>query len=256
MKLLEGKKGLVVGVANNRSIAWGIAKAAHEHGAELAFSYLNETLEKRVSPLAELLHSRLVLPCDVCDDRQVAQVFAALERQWGSLDFVIHSVAYAQGEDLDGRFSNTSRKGFLRALEISAYSLVVLAKHAAPLLKQSSGSLLTLSYYGAEKVIPNYRVMGVAKAALEACVRELACDLGPDGIRVNGISAGPIRTLAASGISDFRQLLTLFDSRAPLRRTLSIEEVGDAAVYLISHLARAVTGEVHYVDCGFNVTAA
>ncbi len=253
--LLEGKKGLVVGVANNRSIAWGIAKAASDQGAELAFTYLNESLERRVVPLAQTLNSKLILPCDLRDEQQVGEVFSVLKKEWGALDFVIHSVAFAHSDDLNARFLETSRQGFSLALEISAYSLVTLARHAYPLLKERGGSLLTLSYYGAQKVVPNYRLMGVAKAALEAAVRELACDLGPEGIRVNAISAGPIRTLAASGISDFRQLLSMFEARAPLRRLVTIEEVGNAGVYLISDLAKAVTGEVHYVDGGFNVTA-
>jgi enoyl-[acyl-carrier protein] reductase I len=255
MKLLDGKKGLVVGVANNKSLAWGISKAAHEQGAQLAFTYLNESLERRVTPLAESIKSELILRCDVRNDEDVARVVATLEKEWGGLDFVVHSVAYAHADDLNARFIETSRQGFAEALEISAYSLVTLAKFAFPLLRKNGGSLLSLSYYGAVKVVPNYRVMGVAKAALEACVRELACDLGPEGIRVNAISSGPIRTLAASGIADFRQLLSLFEGRAPLRRLVNIEEVGDVGVYLLSSLARAVTGEVHYVDCGFNITA-
>jgi enoyl-[acyl-carrier protein] reductase I len=255
MKLLDGKKGLIVGVANNKSLAWGISKAAHDHGAQLAFTYLNESLERRVTPLAHSVESELILRCDVRNDEDVAHVFASLEKEWGGLDFVVHSVAYAHADDLGARFTETSRQGFAEALEISAYSLVTLAKFAYPLLRKNGGSLLSLSYYGAVKVVPHYRVMGVAKAALEACVRELACDLGPEGIRVNAISSGPIRTLAASGIADFRQLLSLFEDRAPLRHLVNIEEVGDVGVYLLSDLARAVTGEVHYVDCGFNITA-
>ena len=255
MKLLEGKRGLIVGVANNRSIAWGIAKAASDHGAQLAFTYLNETLERRVVPLAQSIGSEIILPCDVCDDRQIERVCSRLADEWQSIDFVVHSVAYAPEADLSGRFVDTSRRGFLQALEVSAFSLVSLSHHALPLLKQRGGSITTLSYYGAEKVVPNYRVMGVAKAALEASVRELAADLGVDGVRVNAISAGPIRTLAASGISDFRQLLSFFEQRAPMKRLITTEEVGDAAVYLISDLARAITGEVHYVDAGFNITA-
>ncbi len=255
MKLLDGKKGLIIGVANNRSLAWGIAASAREHGAELAFTFLNEALERRVTPLAQSLDSPIILPCDVCSDEQVDALFSVIAEKWGCLDFVVHSVAYAHGEDLANRFVDTSRRGFLQALEISAYSFVSLAKRALPLLKPQGGNLLTLSYYGAVKVVPNYRLMGVAKAALEACVRELAADLGPDGVRVNAISAGPVRTLAASGISDFRQLLSHFEARAPLRRLISIEDVGSAALYLLSDLARGVTGEVHYVDAGFNITA-
>lgn len=254
MKLLEGKKGLVIGVANNRSIAWGIATAAHAQGAKLAFTYLNDALEKRVAPLAQSLESELILRCDVQKDEEIDLVFEQIGKKWGKLDFVIHSVAYAPVEDLKGRFLSTTRTGFALALEVSAYSLVAVARRAAPLLA-GNGSLLTLSYLGATQVVPHYRIMGVAKAALEACVRELSADLGLEGVRVNAISAGPIKTLAASGIADFRQLLGAFEGRAPLGRLVSIEEVGDAAVYLVSDFSRAVTGEVHYVDCGFNITA-
>lgn len=255
MKLLEGKKGLVVGVANNRSIAWGIAEAAHRHGATLGFTYLNEAMEKRVRPLAESLQAELILPCDVQDDNQIDKLFASVKEQWGTFDFLVHSVAYAKGDDLKGRFADTSRDGFSLAMDVSAYSLVVLTGKARPLLNEG-GSVLTLSYLGAAQVVPRYRVMGVAKAALEACVRELAVDLGQDQIRVNGISAGPIKTLAASGISDFRKLMYAFEERAPLGRMVTIEEVGDSAVYLLSDLSRSVTGEIHYVDGGFNVTTA
>jgi enoyl-[acyl-carrier protein] reductase I len=255
MKLLEGKKGLIIGLANNRSIAWGIAQAASEHGATLGFTYLNDALAKRVVPLAESLGSELILPCDVQDDAQIAKVFEDVKKAWGSIDFIIHSVAYAQAEDLKKRFSQTSREGFSLALDVSAYSLVSVANHAAPLMSEG-GSIITLSYLGAAKVVPHYRLMGVAKAALEACVRELAADLGPDGIRVNAISAGPIKTLAASGIADFRQLMHAFEVRAPTRRMVTIEDVGGSAVYLLSDLARSVTGEIHYVDGGFSVTTA
>ena len=254
MKLLEGKRGLVVGVANNKSIAWGIAQAAHAHGAELAFTYLNESLERRVRPLAESLSSEIVIPCDVQNDQEIETVFSQLKERWGKLDFLVHSVAYAPIEDLRGRFVETSRGGFAQALEISAFSLVALVRRAAPLFT-NGGSVITLSYLGATQVVPHYRIMGVAKAALEACVRELAVDLGPQEIRVNAVSAGPIKTLAASGISDFRQLLGHFEGRAPLRRLVTIEEVGDSSVYLLSDLSRAVTGEVLYVDGGFNITA-
>lgn len=254
-KLLEGKKGLIFGVANNRSIAWGIAQAAHNHGATLGFTYLNEALAKRVIPLAESVGSELVLPCDVQKDEEIEAVFAKVKEEWGTVDFIVHSVAYASADDLKGRFSETSRAGFSLALDVSAYSFLALVKYGYPLLKRGS-SVLTLSYLGAVQVVPHYRVMGVAKAALEACVRELAADLGPDGIRVNGISAGPIKTLAASGISDFRQLLSHFEARAPLRELVTIEDVGNSAVYLLSDLASAVTGQVQYVDGGFNVTAA
>ena len=254
MKLLEGKRGLVIGVANQRSIAWGIAEACHKHGAELAFTFLNEALEKRVVPLAESVNSKLVLRCDVQNDEEIEQVFQTMKAEWGTIDFIIHSVAYANGDDLKERFAKTSREGFKLALDVSAYSLVAVTQRALPVMSPG-GSILTLSYLGAVQVVPHYRLMGVAKAALEASVRELAADLGPDGVRVNAISAGPIKTLAASGIADFRQLLGAFETRAPLRRLTTIEDVGSSAVYLVSDLAAAVTGEIHYVDCGFNVTA-
>ena len=254
MKLLEGKRGLVIGVANQRSIAWGIAEACHRHGAELAFTFLNEALEKRVVPLAESVNSKLILRCDVQNDEEIEQVFETLKAEWGTIDFIVHSVAYANGDDLKERFAKTSREGFKLALDVSAYSLVAVTQRALPVMAPG-GSILTLSYLGAAQVVPHYRLMGVAKAALEAAVRELAADLGPEGLRVNAISAGPIKTLAASGIADFRQLLGAFESRAPLRRLTTIEDVGSSAVYLVSDLAAAVTGEIHYVDCGFNVTA-
>ncbi len=254
MKLLEGKRGLVIGVANQRSIAWGIAEACHKHGAELAFTFLNDALEKRVVPLAESVNSKLILKCDVQNDEEIEQVFQTLKSEWGTVDFIIHSVAYANGDDLKERFAKTSREGFKLALDVSAYSLVAVTQRALPVMSPG-GSILTLSYLGAAQVVPHYRLMGVAKAALEAAVRELAADLGPEGLRVNAISAGPIKTLAASGIADFRQLLGAFETRAPLRRLTTIEDVGSSAVYLVSDLAAAVTGEIHYVDCGFNVTA-
>ena len=253
--LLKGKRGLVLGVANNRSIAWGIAKQAHEHGAELAFTYLNDSLAKRVRPLAESVGSELVLPCDVQKDEDIQAVFDEIESAWGKIDFLVHSVAYAPGEDLKGRFSETSRAGFSMALDISAYSFVAAAQRAIPLMERGA-SILTLSYLGAVQVVPHYRVMGVAKAALEASVRELAVDLGPDGIRVNAISAGPIKTLAASGIADFRGLMGNFEGRSPLRQMVDIEDVGRTAVYLLSDMSSLVTGQVEYVDGGFNITAA
>lgn len=255
MRLLEGKKGLILGVANNKSIAWGIAEACHAHGAKLAFTYLNESLEKRVRPLAESLGEPLCVHCDVQKDEDIQAAFAEVGEKWGKLDFVVHSVAYAMGDDLKGRMHEVSREGFKTALDISAYSLVAVTKYALPYLNKDA-SILTLSYYGAAKSVPHYHVMGVAKAALEAAVRELAVDLGPDGVRVNAISAGPIRTLAASGIANLRALLTIFEERAPLRRLTTIEDVGNSAVYLVSPLGAGVSGEVHYVDCGFNVTAA
>jgi enoyl-[acyl-carrier protein] reductase I len=255
-KLLEGKRGLIFGVANQRSIAWGIASTCAAEGAELGFTYLNEAIQKRVVPLAESLGSRLVLPCDVQKPEELDEVFATVEKEWGSIDFLVHSLAYAPTEDLRAPFRETTRDGFRVALEVSCYSLIELARRAKPLMKPGS-SLLTLTYYGAVKVVPHYRIMGVAKAALEATVRELAADLGPEGLRVNAISAGPIKTLAATGgISDFRALLAAFEVRAPLRRLVTIEDVGKSGAYLLSDLAAGVTGEVHYVDCGFSVTAA
>ncbi len=254
MKLLDGKYGLVFGLANQKSIAWGISQACHEHGAKLGFTFLNEALEKRVTPLAESLNSELILQCDVQNDQELDKVFEEVKKQWGRLDFVIHSVAYAHGEDLKEEFHKTSREGFRLALDVSCYSLIAVSSRAYPLMKHG-GSILSLTYYGAEKVVPNYKVMGVAKAALEAAVRELAVDFGKDGVRVNAISAGPIRTLAASGISNFRALLAMFEARAPMKRLTTIEDVGASSVYLVSDLSRAVTGEIHYVDCGFNVTA-
>lgn len=253
MSLLKGKKGLVFGVANQKSIAWGISKACRDHGAELAFTYLNEQLERRVRPLAESLQSNMVLPCDVSKDEDIESVFSQLKDEWGGIDFVVHSVAYANGDDLRERFCETSREGFQMALDISAFSLIRVAREARKMMNPG-GSIVTLSYLGAARVVPHYRVMGVAKAALEATVRELAVDLGPEGFRVNGISAGPVKTLAASGIADFRRLLGAFEERAPIRRLVTIENIGDSAVYLLSDLATAVTGEIHYVDGGFSVT--
>ncbi len=254
MSLLQGKKGLIFGVANQRSLAWGIAEACHKQGAQLGFTYLNEALGKRVIPLAQSLNSELILQCDVQRDEEIEAVFEQIRKEWGGLDFLVHSVAYALGDDLKNPFHQTSREGFKLALDISAYSFVALTKYAVPLMK-TGGALLTLTYLGSVQVVPHYRLMGVAKAALEACVRELASDLGPSGIRVNAISAGPIKTLAASGIADFRALLGHFEGRAPLRRLTTIEDVGGAAAFLVSDLASAVTGEIHYVDCGFNITA-
>ena len=250
--LLAGRKALVFGVANDHSIAWGIAGALHEAGAEVGFSSIEALLEKRVRPLAASIGSSFVEPADVQDDDDIARVFSRWADQHGRLDILVHALAFAKREELDGRFVDTSRDGFALALDVSAYSLVALARAAAPLMTDG-GSVMTLSYYGAEKVVPNYNVMGVAKAALEASVRYLAADLGPDGIRVNAISAGPIRTLAASGIAGFRQMYGKFRDVAPLRRNVSIDDVGATAVYLASDLAAAVTGETIYVDAGFNV---
>lgn len=252
-RLFEGKRVLVFGVANERSIAWAMAEAMHRHGAELIFTYAGDLLEKRVRPLAESVNSPLVVPCDVTDDAQVEACFSAIGEVWDSFDVLIHAVAFANREDLDGRFMDTSRDGFNKALEVSAFSLPLLARHSQPFLKLRGGNIVTLSYYGAEKVITHYNVMGVAKAALEACVRYLAVDLGPDGIRVNAISAGPIKTLAAAGIRDFKKILAAVEERTPMHRNITQEDVAGAALYLCSDLARSVTGEILHVDAGYNV---
>jgi enoyl-[acyl-carrier protein] reductase I len=250
--LMAGKRGLILGVANNRSIAWGIAKACRMQGAEIALTYQGDALKKRVVPLAEELGSDIVLPCDVTDTASIDAVFADIAAKWGRLDFLVHAIAYADKAELDGRYVDTSEKNFTQSLLISCYSFTALAKRAEPLMT-NGGSLLTLTYYGAEKVMPHYNVMGVAKAALEASVRYLAADLGKGNIRVNAISAGPIKTLAASGISDFRYILKWNEYNSPLRRTVTIEDVGGAGLYLLSDLSRGVTGEVHHVDSGYHV---
>jgi len=250
--LMAGKRGLIMGVANERSIAWGIAAAVHAQGATLAFTFQGEALEKRVRPLAESVGSKIVLTCDVTDDASVDAVFAALDKQWGGLDFLVHAIAYADKDELKGKYLNTSRDNFVRSLDISCYSFTAVSQRAVPLMK-NGGSLLTLTYYGAERVMPHYNVMGVAKAALEASVRYLAADLGEANIRVNAISAGPIKTLAASGIGDFRYILKWNEYNSPLRRNVSIEQVGGAALYLLSDLSSGVTGEVHHVDSGYHV---
>ncbi len=252
MGLLDGRKALIFGVANDHSIAWGIARALHAEGALVGFSSIESLLDKRVRPLAQTLGADFVEPCDVQDDAQIAAVFQRWQARHGSLDILVHALAFARREDLEGAFVDTSREGFATALDVSAYSLVALSRAARPLMA-SGGAVLTLSYYGAEKVVANYNVMGVAKAALEASVRYLAADLGPQGIRVNAISAGPVRTLAAAGIAGFKGLYGSFRDVAPLRANITPEDVGRAAVYLCSDLAGAVTGEVHYVDGGFNV---
>ncbi len=252
--LLAGRRGLIVGVANFRSIAWGIARHAHRHGAELAFTYLGEALERRVRPLAASVGSQLILPLDVSRDEEIAAVFEQVRAKWGTLDFLVHSIAFAEREDLSGRTIDTSRAGFQKALDISAYSLIALARAAEPLMREG-GSILAMTYYGSTKVLPSYNVMGIAKAALEASVRYVARDLGEKGIRVNAISAGPIKTLAASGVSGFRGFLDIAAERAPLRRNVSTDDVGNAAVYLLSPLAAGVTGEVHFVDGGLSTTA-
>ncbi len=249
--LMAGKRGLIMGVANDRSIAWGIAKTAHQHGAELAFTYQGDALAKRVVPLAESVGSKLVVPCDVTDDASIDKVFETVGEAWGGLDFLVHAIAYADKEELKGKYVNTSRENFVRSLDISCYSFTALAQRAAALM-DGGGSMLTLTYYGAERVMPHYNVMGVAKAALEASVRYLAADLGQDNIRVNAISAGPIKTLAASGIGDFRYILKWNEYNSPLRRNVTLDQVGGAALYLLSDLATGVTGEVHHVDCGYH----
>jgi len=252
MGLLDGRTALIFGVANDHSIAWGIAEALHAEGAVVGFSSVESLLERRVRPLAERLGSTFVEPCDVQSDGDIARVFERWSSAHGDLDILVHALAFAKREDLEGSFIDTSRDGFALALDVSAYSLVALAQAARPLLHPGS-SILTLTYYGAEKVVANYNVMGVAKAALEASVRYLAADLGPSGVRVNAISAGPIRTLAAAGISGFKSMYGSFAAVAPLRANISIEDVGRTAVYLASDLSSAVTGEVIYVDGGFNV---
>jgi enoyl-[acyl-carrier protein] reductase I len=250
--LMKGRHGLIMGVANNRSIAWGIAKAVAAQGATLAFTYQGDALKKRVEPLAGEVGSKLVLPCDVTDTASVDAVFATLGREWDGLDFLVHAIAFSDKAELDGRYVDTTEANFTRTMLISCYSFTALAQRAEKLMGPG-GSLLTLTYYGAEKVMPHYNVMGVAKAALEASVRYLAADLGKGGIRVNAVSAGPIKTLAASGIADFRYILKWNEYNSALRRTVTIEEVGAAALYLLSDLARGVTGEVHHVDAGYHV---
>lgn len=248
---LKGKRGLVMGVANDRSIAWGISKAAHEAGAELAFAYQGEALEKRVRPLAESLGSDILIPCDVTDEGSIDAAFDAIEAKWGKIDFVVHAIAFSDKSELDGKYVDTSRANFLRTMDISVFSFTAVAKRAAKLMTDG-GSLLTLTYYGAEQVMPHYNVMGVAKAALECSVRYLATDLGGDNIRVNAISAGPIKTLAASGIGDFRHILKWNELNAPLKRNVTIDDVGRSGLFLLSDLSSGVTGEVLHVDAGYH----
>ena len=250
--LMAGKKGLIMGVANNRSIAWGIARAAAAQGAEIALTYQGDALKKRVGPLSAELGTQFIMPCDVTDPTSMDAVFAELKSTWGKLDFLVHAIAFSDKNELDGRYVDTSEKNFTQTMLVSCYSLTALAARAEKLMSHG-GSILTLTYYGAEKVMPHYNVMGVAKAALEASVRYLAADLGKSGIRVNAISAGPIKTLAASGIADFRYILKWNEYNSPLRRTVTIEEVGGAGLYLLSDLSRGVTGEVHHVDAGYHV---
>ena len=250
--LMSGRRGMVMGVANDRSIAWGIARALAAHGAELAFTYQGEALGKRVGPLAESVGAKLVIPCDVGDDADLDAVFRKIDQAWGRLDFVVHAIAFSDKDELKGEYLATTRSNFAMTLDISCYSFTAVCRRAAPLMTEGGG-LLTLTYSGAERVMPHYNVMGVAKAALEASVRYLAADLGGRGIRVNAISAGPIKTLAASGIGDFRYILKWNELNAPLRRNVTIEQVGGAALYLLSDLAAGVTGEVHHVDSGYHV---
>lgn len=250
--LMQGKRGLVMGVANERSIAWAIAHACATQGAELAFTYQGEALGKRVRPLAESLGSGLVLPCDVADEAAIDATFAELEASWGNLDFLVHAIGWADKTYLRGRYLDTPREAFLQALDISCYSFTAVSQRAVPLMREG-GALLTLSYLGAERVMPHYNVMGIAKAALEASVRYLAADLGAARIRVNAVSAGPIKTLAASGIGDFRYILRWNQLNAPMERNVALEEVGNAGLYLLSDLASGVTGEVHHVDCGYHI---
>jgi len=251
-RLMSGKRGLVMGVANDRSIAWGIAQAVAQQGAELAFTYQGEALEKRVRPLAQSVGAGLVLPCDVADDSSLDALFAGIKSEWARLDFLVHAIAFSDKEELKGQYLATSRRNFAQTMDVSCYSFTACAQRAAPLMSEG-GSLLTLTYYGAERVMPHYNVMGVAKAALEASVRYLAADLGGRKIRVNAISAGPIKTLAASGIGDFRYILRWNQLNAPLKRNVTIEDVGGAAVFLLSELGAGVTGEVHHVDAGYHV---
>lgn len=250
--LMAGKRGLVMGVANNRSIAWGITRACANAGAEIALTYQGDALKKRVGPLAAEIGTDVILPCDVTDGASMDAVFAEIESRWGGLDFLVHAIAFSDKDQLGGRYVETTEENFSQTLNISCYSFTALANRAERLMK-NGGSLLTLTYYGAEKVMPHYNVMGVAKAALEASVRYLAADLGKQGIRVNAISAGPIKTLAAAGISDFRYILKWNEFNAPLKRTVTIDDVGRSALYLLSDMGNGVTGEVHHVDCGYHV---
>ena len=249
--LMTGKRGLIMGLANDRSLAWGIAKQLHEHGAELAFSYQGEALKKRVAPLAGQVGSDFLIECDVSDMAALDTAFDELKARWETIDFLVHAIGFSDKNELRGLYLDTSLENFLSTMNVSAYSFTACAKRAMPMMTDG-GALLTLTYYGAEKVVPHYNVMGVAKAALEASVKYLANDLGPKGVRVNGLSAGPIKTLAASGIGDFRYILRWNELNSPLRRNVTIEDVGGAGLYLLSDLASGVTGEVHHVDAGYH----
>ncbi|MEM6907566.1 MAG: enoyl-ACP reductase FabI [Pseudomonadota bacterium] len=252
-QLMAGKRGLIMGLANDKSLAWGIAKQLSAHGAELAFSYQGEALAKRVKPLAAQLGSEFTFECDVSDMSSLDAAFKLLKERWGTLDFVVHAIGFSDKNELRGQFVDTSLDNFLMTMNISAYSLVAVTQRAAAIMPENGGSILTLTYYGAEKVVPHYNVMGVAKAALETSVRYLANDLGPRGIRINAISAGPVKTLAASGIGDFRYILKWNELNSPLRRNVTIDDVGGAGLYFLSDLASGVTGEVHHVDGGYHV---
>jgi enoyl-[acyl-carrier protein] reductase I len=253
--LMKGKRGLIMGVANDHSIAWGIAKALAAQGAELAFTYQGEALGKRVKPLAQSLGVELILPCDVENLTSVDQVFEALRGKWGGLDFLVHAIAFSDKNELKGRYADTSRENFSRTMLISCFSFTELARRAAELMPASGGAMITLTYGGSSRVMPNYNVMGVAKAALEASVRYLAADFGPRGIRINALSAGPVRTLAGAVIGDSRQMLGFQKRNAPLRRMVSIDEIGGSALYLLSDLSSGVTGEIHFVDSGYNIVS-
>ena len=252
--LMKGKRGLVMGVANDHSIAWGIARTLHEHGAELAFTYQGEAFGRRVKPLAEQVGAALVLPCDVEDSASVDATFAALAAAWGRLDFIVHAIGFSDKNELKGLYADTSKENFIRTRVISCYSFTEIARKAAAMM-DGAGTMLTLTYAGSVRVMPNYNVMGVAKAGLEASVRYLANDYGPRGIRVNGISAGPVRTLAGAGISDARHMFSYQQRNSPLRRTVSLDEVGGSALYLLSDLSGGVTGEIHYVDSGYHIVS-
>ena len=250
--LMAGKRGLIMGVANERSLAWGIARTAHAHGADLAFTYQGEVLHRRVVPLAESVGSEIVLACDVTDEASMDAAFAAIAERWGTLDFVVHAIAFSDKEGLKGRYIETTAENFQITMNVSVYSFTAACQRAAPLMTDG-GSLLTLTYFGAERVMPHYNVMGVAKAALEASVRYLAEDLGSDGIRVNALSAGPMKTLASSGIGDFRYILKWNEYNSPLRRNVTMDDIGGAGLYLLSDLSTGVTGETHHVDCGYHI---
>ena len=250
--IMNGKRGIVMGVANDRSIAWGIAEAVAKQGAEIAFTYQGDALEKRVRPLAEKVGSTIIIPCDVSSDEAIEETFKLLKEKWDTIDFIVHAIAYSDKEELKGEYVDTTRENFYKTMDISVYSFTAIAQRAAKMMP-NGGSMITLTYYGAEKVMPHYNIMGVAKAALESSVRYLAADLGSDKIRVNSLSAGPIKTLAASGIGDFRYILKWNQYNSPLRRNVTLNDVGGCGVYLLSDLSAGVTGETHHVDCGYHV---